>query len=75
VVIRAIVPLPQLLGNDLLGNDLKYPAVTQTVTKSVRFTSNRDTTDGTANDHKISRSRQNTRSGGRKRSKRSFVLE
>jgi hypothetical protein len=58
-----------------VGKDLKDPTVTQTVTKSVRFPSNRDTTDGTANDHKISRSRQNTRSGDRKRSKRSFVLE
>ena len=59
----------------VLGSDLKDPTVTQNVTKSVTFPNDRDTTDGTANDHKISRSRQNTRSGGRKRPKRSYGLE
>jgi hypothetical protein len=59
----------------VLGSDLKDPTVTQNVTKSVTFPNDRDTTDGTANDHKISRSRQNTRSGGRKRPKLSNGLE
>ena len=50
----------------VLGNDLKDPTVTQNKTQSVGSSNDCAVTDGTANDHRISRSGQSTKSGGRK---------